>query len=77
MRFTISLLGIALLCASISYGQNTQENKEFKVINGKKYAVVKKVETKTQPKLMSREPKKVVLIKSAAIEENKNSDLKK
>lgn len=77
MRFTVSLLGIALFCASVSFAQNSFEKKEFVTVNGKKHTVVKKVETKTKPKLMSQAPVKVELKKSKAIRKENSEEIKK
>lgn len=53
MRFTTLTLMAALFTVGSVVAQNKENNTEYQTVNGVKYEVVKKVETKKKPKSSS------------------------
>lgn len=69
MRITTLITGLTLLFCTFCMAQEPAESKKFQEINGKKYTVVTKVETKVKPKMN----KPIIKSENQIIEEKKKN----
>jgi hypothetical protein len=75
MRYTLLLTLFSSLLASFSFSQTKESSPETKVVNGKKFVVVNKIETdKSKLKMLSPDNSKKIIVneKKTAIIDPKN-----